>query len=134
MANLSSTFVVLGPDQSAAQVPVTPAVYEELDRRVDRFRGRLLVAMHTFESDWPTWEMHPKGDEVVTLVSGRAEMVLEEGGRQEAAGGRQMRSVRLENPGDFVVVPRGTWHTAKIATPTTMMFVTPGESTENEAR
>lgn len=31
----------------------------------------------------------------------------------------------------FVVVPRGTWHTAKVHAATTMLFITPGEGTEN---
>lgn len=124
MENLASTFVVVGPDQSATPMPVTPAIYEELDRRFGGFRGCALVAMHRFESDWPTWEIHPRGDEIVTLVSGAAEMFLDVGGTK--------RGVKLAKPGDFVIVPRATWHTAKIATPTTMLFVTPGEGTENK--
>ncbi len=31
----------------------------------------------------------------------------------------------------FVVVPKNTWHTAKVHAPTMMLFVTPGEGTEN---
>ena len=123
MENLSSTFVVMGPDQSATQVPVTPTVYQELDRRFGSFKGHSLVAMHTFESDWPTWEIHPKGDEIVVLVSGKAEFVLE----------KQAGRIVLDKPGDFVIVPRGTWHTAKIAARTVLLFVTPGEGTENKA-
>jgi hypothetical protein len=30
-----------------------------------------------------------------------------------------------------VVVPKATWHTAKISTPTALLFVTPGEATQN---
>ena len=40
-------------------------------------------------------------------------------------------TVRLSEPGAFVIVPRGTWHTAKVNVPTTMLFVTPGQGTEN---
>jgi mannose-6-phosphate isomerase-like protein (cupin superfamily) len=124
--DLASTFVVIGPDQSATQVAVTPAIYEELDRNFDGFRGRYLVAQYSFDGDWPTWEIHPKGDEVVVLLSGAADLVLDEGGKH--------RVVKLAKPGEFVVVPKATWHTARIATPTTMLFVTPGEGTENAVR
>ena len=117
--------MVLGPALDAAQVEVTPTVFEDLHRHFEGFRGRVLVSMYTFEKDWPTWECHPHGDEVVVLMEGRAEMVLEQPGGQ--------RSVRLAKAGDFVVVPRGTWHTARIAAPARMLFVTPGEGTQNRA-
>ena len=39
--------------------------------------------------------------------------------------------MRLDTPGSFVVVPKNTWNTAKVHAPTTMLFVTPGEGTEN---
>ena len=126
MPNLESTFVVLNPDQSAECVEVTPTVYEELDRRFEGFKGRALVATYSFTENWPTREMHRHGDEIVALLSGKADMVLEERGRE--------RVVTLDKPGSFVIVPRGTWHTARIRTPTTMIFVTPGEGTQHEER
>jgi mannose-6-phosphate isomerase-like protein (cupin superfamily) len=123
MPDLTSTFVVLQPDQSAALVEVSPAVYEELDRRFDGFKGRTLVSSYRFDSDWPTWEMHPAGDELVCLLSGEVEMVLQRGGTEEVT--------RLSGAGSFVVVPKGTWHTARTRVPTTMLFVTPGHDTQN---
>jgi quercetin dioxygenase-like cupin family protein len=39
--------------------------------------------------------------------------------------------VRLSEPGTFVIVPKNTWHTARIHAPTRMLFVTPGEGTVN---
>lgn len=121
--DLQSTFVVLKPDQAAALVEVTPSVYEELDRNFDGFRGHTLVSIYSFERDWPTWEMHPAGDEVVCLLSGEADMVLELGGGQSVT--------RLRQPGAYVLVPKGTWHTARTQVPTRMLFVTPGEGTQN---
>ena len=46
-------------------------------------------------------EMHPDGDELLYLVSGSVDVVLEEDGREER--------VELE-PGQALVVPRGLWH------------------------
>lgn len=123
MSNLFDTYVVIGPDQSAVPVDVTPTVFEELDRRFDNFKGRQLVSSLNFDRDWPTWEIHPHGDEVVMLLSGAARMVLDEPGGQ--------RVVELSKAGDYVIVPKATWHTAKIAVPTAMLFVTPGEATQN---
>jgi len=114
---------VLGPALEAAQVEVTPTVFEDLHRNFEGFRGRLLVSMFSFESDWPTWERHPAGDEVVVLLDGGADVVLDKPAGHE--------TVRLVKPGDYVVVPKGTWHTARIGKPTRMLFVTPGEGTQN---
>ncbi|HTP48068.1 MAG TPA: cupin [Casimicrobiaceae bacterium] len=121
--DLASTFVVVEPDHRAVPVAVTPTIYEELDRVFDHFKGRMLVASFSFEADWPSWEIHPAGDEIVCLMSGEATMVLDRGGVEE--------TVRLREPGSFVIVPKGTWHTARTAVPTTMLFVTPGEGTRN---
>ena len=121
--NLSSTFVVVNPDLSAAPVAVTATIWQELDRRFDNFKGRVLVSCFSFDSDWETWEMHPAGDEIVCLLSGRVTFELE---------GRGLLP-ELAEPGSFVIVPRGTWHTAHTNVPTTMLFVTPGEGTQNKA-
>jgi mannose-6-phosphate isomerase-like protein (cupin superfamily) len=123
MPNLSDTFAVLAPSLAVTPVPVTPTIYQELDERFGGFTGHVLIATHEFHESWPSWEIHPKGDELVVLLSGEAQMVLD-----EAAG---KRVARLANPGDYVIVPRGTWHTARISMPTRMLFVTPGEGTQN---
>ena len=121
--NLNSTFVVVNPDLSAVPIGVTPTIYEELDRRFDGFKGRVLVSCFRFASDWESWEMHPAGDEIVCLLSGRVSFEFE--GRGHVA--------ELTEPGSFVIVPRGTWHTAHTNVPTTMLFVTPGEGTQHKA-
>lgn len=59
------------------------------------------------------------------LLSGAADMVFDENGKHRVA--------KLAASGDFVIVPKGTWHTARIAAPTSMLFITPGEETENKA-
>jgi quercetin dioxygenase-like cupin family protein len=67
--------------------------------------------------------MHPKGDEVVCLLSGSLDFVLEMG--------REERRVSLEKAGQFVLVPKGIWHTAKVAEPSRLLFITAGEGTQH---
>ncbi len=126
-ASLRSTYVHLRDDKSAADVEVTPTFWEELGggERPGLDAGRLLMQLD-FSEDWPTWEMHPAGDEVVFLVSGTADFILEVDGRQQR--------VTLKSPGDFVRVPRGVWHTARTSVPCSAVFVTPGEGTQNRSR
>jgi quercetin dioxygenase-like cupin family protein len=122
--DLASTFVVLQPDQQTALVQNGPSVFEELDRRFGGFKGHVLIATFAFDADWTTWERHPAGDEIVCLLAGKVAIVLEHGNAEEV--------VRLQQPGEYVVVPKGTWHTARTSVPTKMLFVTPGEGTENK--
>jgi len=104
-------------------VAVTPDPYERLERDYENFAGHLLVASHSFKEDWPTWEVHPAGDEFVILVSGDVDLVLAKKEGDEI--------VRMNKPGTFVIVPRNTWHTARVRRPSIMMFITPGEGTIN---
>jgi len=41
------------------------------------------------------------------------------------------QTLRVNQPGSYVVVPKRTWHTARPRAPTKMLFVTPGEGTLN---
>ena len=80
-----------------------------------------LISEYAFTQDWPTWEMHPHGDEFVYLLSGSVTLLIERDS--------EVQTIALEGSG-AVVVPRGTWHTAKVRAPSRMLHVTRGEGTE----
>lgn len=122
---LASNFVVLDDELNASVVALTPDAYARLDAEFRDRAGRLLISSYAFAADWPTWEVHPAGDEFVILVSGDADLVLARDGDDEI--------IRMTEPGTFVIVPRNTWHTARIRKTSIMMFVTPGEGTVNAA-
>ncbi len=67
-------------------------------------------------------ERHPDGDELLVLLSGRIEVVLED----EAPP----RRVELR-PGQALVVPRGVWHRAILHEPSRVLHVTPGPGGEH---
>jgi len=121
--DIESTFVVVNKDLSAETVAVNDNLWAEIDQRFGDFAGCSLISSFSFEHDWPTWEVHPHGDEFVCLLSGDAEMTL------ALPDGDKI--VHLTEPGSFIIVPVGTWHTAKVNVPTKMLFVTPGQGTEN---
>jgi mannose-6-phosphate isomerase-like protein (cupin superfamily) len=68
-------------------------------------------------------EVHPDGDELLYVISGRCEVVLEEGGTEETVG-TETRHV-LE-PGDAMVVPQGHWHRIETLEPYRLVHLTPG--------
>ena len=83
----------------------------------------VLVSTFAFERDWDSWEVHPAGDEVVCLLEGDVELVL------DLPDGEKV--VALREPGAFVIVPRGTWHTARTRTPSRALFLTRGDDTDH---
>jgi mannose-6-phosphate isomerase-like protein (cupin superfamily) len=67
-------------------------------------------------------EMHPDGDELLYLISGHLDVLLEEDGG--------WRSVELK-PGGALVVPRGVWHKVRLREPSQLIHVTPGPGGEH---
>jgi uncharacterized cupin superfamily protein len=121
--SINSTHVVMDENGNAVPVAVSTTFFEDLEQQFGDFKGKRLISHFTFDKDWDTWEMHPAGDEFVYLLSGQVEFVLE----QDAGETK----VPMSTPGEFAIVPRGVWHTARVYAPSAMLFVTPGEGTQN---
>ena len=62
-------------------------------------------------------EVHPDGDELLFIVSGRVTVVLED---EEPP-----RRVDVDC-GQAFIVPQGVWHRVEIDEPTQLVYVTPG--------
>lgn len=124
--NLESTFVRLRADGSTQTLPVDATFWSQLaSGALGDFHREYLVSCVTYDRDWSSWERHPHGDELVCLLGGQATVLLERAGTLE--------EICVRSAGDFLVVPRNTWHTAHTNVPTTMLFVTPGEGTEHRS-
>jgi len=65
-------------------------------------------------------EMHPDGDEILYLVSGRVRVVFLDGDDSD---------VDMQ-PGDGLVVPKGVWHRVDILEPSQIVYATPGPNNE----
>jgi mannose-6-phosphate isomerase-like protein (cupin superfamily) len=122
--NIESTFLRLRSDASVEALPVDDTFWRRLvNGGLGTFRNEFLVSFYECDSDWTTWEKHPNGDEVGVLLSGAVTLVFEgENGHEET---------ELNEAGAFVIIPKGTWHTAKVHTLSRMLFITAGEGTEN---
>jgi mannose-6-phosphate isomerase-like protein (cupin superfamily) len=84
-------------------------------------RGRLMGVVAQ-SKDWDHWERHPHGEEILVLLSGEIEMVL------ETAEGERRATLQA---GQAFVVPRGLWHRGIVRQAGELMFVTPGVGTEH---
>ncbi|NKY48642.1 cupin domain-containing protein [Nocardia vermiculata] len=71
------------------------------------------------------WEMHPGGDELVTVLSGGIRLFL----RDEPV----TQPVRV-GAGEAFIVPRGRWHRIELDEPSRLMSLTLRRGTELEKR
>lgn len=93
---------------------------QPLFRSFGLYRGIYIGGIAMKESTG--WEMHPGGDEVLTLLSGQFDIIFDEN--------RTERTVSLM-PGQGALVPRGVWHRMVINVPGELLFLTPGDTTEH---
>jgi len=77
--------------------------------------GRLL-SVFDYDCTWDYQERHPTGDELVYVIAGSVDLLVDTGGGE--------RAVHL--PSGFVgVVPAGGWHRLAVHEPSSVLFITP---------
>jgi mannose-6-phosphate isomerase-like protein (cupin superfamily) len=82
-----------------------------------------LVSCFAYERTWNRWERHPSGDELVLVLSGAVDFVLDDGTNEQ--------TVQL-TAGLATIVPTGTWHRAIVHEPSTLLFITPAPALTEE--
>jgi mannose-6-phosphate isomerase-like protein (cupin superfamily) len=123
--NLASTYIQLFDGSDAALVPVDPEFWSRIADRTELHQGRLVMVLHQARGPWAGSEMHPAGDEVLYLLSGAMELLL------DGKDGERKISLR---PGTAFIVPRGVWHTANIISEGDLLTITRGAGTQHRAR
>ena len=81
--------------------------------------GRLAGEARMTKNPPHAGEMHPDGDELLYLVEGAVDVILD-----EEAG---ERCLSLQ-PGQAFVVPCGVWHRVMVKEPCCLLYFTPGRS------
>jgi mannose-6-phosphate isomerase-like protein (cupin superfamily) len=115
------TYVQLEDGPGALPLEVGDDFWSKIESRPDLHGGR-LVCLFEFDADWPTWEVHPAGDEIVFLLNGAIDLVLDEPGGE--------RTVELRARA-ACIVPRGVWHRAIVHAPSSALHITRGAGTRN---
>jgi mannose-6-phosphate isomerase-like protein (cupin superfamily) len=120
------TYLHLGEGPEVTLLAGGDAFWTTVDERAELHRGR-LVCSFAQDADWTSWEMHPAGDEVVMLLAGAGTLHL------DVDDGGGARTVPLA-AGQFVVVPKGVWHTMDVHAPGRLLAITWGEGTSHRPR
>jgi mannose-6-phosphate isomerase-like protein (cupin superfamily) len=119
--DFNDTYVQLEDGPGALPLEVGDDFWNEIGSRTDLHGGR-LICLCDFDADWPTWEMHPAGDEIVYLLCGAIDLVLDE------KGGK--RTVELRGRA-ACIVPQGVWHRAIVHAPSSVLHITRGAGTQH---
>ena len=93
--HLDQDRAILSPAQTLITKTLSPTFYEELDTEFGGFSGHTLISQFGWAEPWGVWEMHPKGDELVYLLSGATAFRLRIDGEAE---------VLVLNVGDYVTI------------------------------
>ncbi len=121
--DLVSHYLAVADGPDVKRIDVGPDFWQTIEERTDL--GDRLVGVFRYERDWDSWEVHPAGDEIVVLLSGAADLVL------DAPGGQRIVALRDH---DACIVPRGVWHTANVLSPAEALHITRGAGTQNRPR
>ncbi len=84
-----------------------------------------LVAKYSIDRDAQAWEMHPAGDELLTMLAGAMDVVF------ERADGDVTVSLRS---GLTCLVPRGMWHRQVVREAGQYLGITYGKGTQHRPR
>lgn len=131
--NLEINPIHLGHGASAIPQPAFPRDERAMqwymdygERHADDGAEGRLVSLFRFTEDWPGWEVHPNGAEVVVCLEGELELI------QEMADGSHASTVLAA--GEYAINPPGVWHTANIKRETKGLFITAGVGTQGRPR
>ena len=120
LIDLETTYLGLSGDGEVTQMKVGPDFWPTLDE--NPLMRPTLVSFGRGEGDWPHWEMHPKGDEVLILLEGSLTLIIDQDGQES----------RLDmTSGQTFVMPKGAWHRAVAQRGVRMIFMTYGEGTQH---
>jgi len=119
--SLDGTYIHLRPDESALAMEGGAKFWAGIAARRDLDLGRLMGSTGQ-NADWDHWERHPAGEEILVLLSGELELVLDTGEGEQHA---------VIKAGQTFIVPKGVWHRGIVKKPGQLMFVTPGAGTEH---
>jgi mannose-6-phosphate isomerase-like protein (cupin superfamily) len=110
------TLVHFSDTLATATFTVEPSFWDHTGAAQPELAEGRVLCVADYTETWTGVEVHPVGDELVMLLSGDVDLVLE---RDSECHTLPLR------PGQAAIVPAGTWHRVVVRGPSRMLFVTP---------
>jgi len=121
--SLAEQCIHLAPDGSMRSYAKT-AGFLRSSGESPEFRDRRVLALYEVSTPqdvhYPTWEMHPQGDELLIALSGSLAVEF-----REAGAGRKA----MLPPRSAIVVPAGVWHRLIVNERSLLIAITPRQGT-----
>lgn len=118
--DLVHTYLHLRLGAGVAAMPGGPEFWSKLDSRPHLQQGR-LVSSYRVDHDWEHWRRNLAGGDLVYLLEGSVDLVL------DLPTGQQTVELRGRQG---IVVPPGVWHRAVVHEPGELLTITPGAGSE----
>lgn len=120
---LQDNCIYLSRDGAMRSYPKTAEFFRNTNKNPELMDGRILALQNVNgpqDVHYPTWEMHPEGDELLILVSGSLSVEFREGKKE--------RTAPLPPQAAFIVSV-GVWHRLIVHEPSVLIALTPRHNT-----
>ena len=117
--DLEKTYLFIDAQGGLVAEEVGPAFWADIGSNL--LAGGTMISASEGGGDWPHWEMHPEGAEVLVILEGAPHFWLDH------PDGRLERMA--SQPGTTIVVPPGAWHRAEADAAYKILFITYGPGT-----
>ena len=112
--NLSGTHTVLNSTGDVERI-ARGKKFSDIPRLMqDRISSLWLLSEIDYEADWDHWKQHPAGDEIIYLLSGSIDIILDLD--------KHAKTIELRTNGNLTI-PRGVWYTLKIHKPCKLLTI-----------
>ena len=118
----TALYVEINKDFTAKLIEGGEAFWSGLAEQGDSEQSGLVVMTLEYTGDLTTREMHPGGDEIITLLEGELTFIFNPGNAEE-------KRIDLKEK-DTVIIPKGVWHTVLVARRSMVQHILMGKGSQ----
>ncbi len=106
--DLSETYTLLHSTGDVEKVKGGDEFWKTHRSIHDRVGQHWLFSEHFYQKDWTEWKMHPAGDEIIYLLDGSINVIINQANLSN--------TLKLRSNG-VITIPRRVWYTIQVISP-----------------